>query len=256
LFQLGILQEYEYFIKMDTDILFLDAIPFHLLNDMKIKQSYFAHTAEYHPKGSKTCASGIRHAVLNYTMNMNKNGSSKYKQEGQQWKGTHCSHSPELEWDVDLFYTNFIIGWVPFWTSRSVLQFSSFLNEFPVGFFSYRWTDQIFWHQALGLFVEDYRSRVVDYTTLRCMPRADCWLSSYNFQEYGQDAWHRCDNGGYFLHAKDYTISTHFNRHRENTEPLSSTAVWNNSLSNHLLYVSTYQRNCSSPTTTKAWLTQ
>jgi hypothetical protein len=234
--QLGILQDYDYFIKLDTDILFVDTIPFQILNDMKRKDSYFGHTAEYHPKGSKTCATGIRNAVLNFTQSV--------KQTSKQWKGAQCTMSPELEWDVDWYYTNFIVGWVPFWTSDWVLQFSSFLNEFPHGFFSYRWTDQIFWHQAMGLFVKDYAERVVDYTTLRCMPDPNCWFSSHNFKEYGQDAWHRCDNNGYFLHTKDYQISR---KNRKNTKPLSSTVVWNHSTSNEQLYVSTYQKDCSSP---------
>jgi hypothetical protein len=241
LLHLGILQDYDYFLKLDTDILFVDTIPFHLLYDMQRKNAVFGHTAEYHPKGSKTCAQGIRDAVLNFTESSASEISKTPDGVHWEWKGSSCSTSPELEANVDWYYTNFIIGDVRFWQSPWVLRFSDFLNEHPKGFFSYRWTDQIFWHHAMGLFLENYSDHVADYTNLRCMPQPNCWYSSYDFRKFGHDAWHRCDNDGFFLHAKDYQISSH---NRRNTKPRRR-LVWNETTSPlRPLFQSTYQKHC------------
>jgi hypothetical protein len=238
---LGILHDYDYFLKLDTDILFLDTIPFHLLKDMKRKHAIMGHTAEYHPRGSKTCARGIRHAVINFTQTMEAAMPSSSRMSN--WRGSSCSSTPELEWDVDWYYTNFVIFETKFWQSPWILRFANFLSEFPLGFFAYRWTDQIFWHQAMGLFLANYTQHVVDYTNLRCMPNPNCWFSSYDFQTYGPDAWHRCDNGGYFLHPKDYRLSPHHQQRQ--TKPLGRLLFGNITSSRQPLFESTYQKKCS-----------
>jgi hypothetical protein len=232
LLHLGILKEYDYFLKIDTDILFLDTIPFHILQDMANRNAIFGHTAEYHPKGSKTCAQGIQQAMINFTETVRNTNT----QDLPSWKGSLCTNSPEVQRDTDQYYTNFIIGKVSFWQSPMVLEWSNFLNEFPRGFFTYRWTDQIFWHYAMGLFLENYQDHVIDYTNLRCMPHPNCWLSSYNFQRYGRDAWHNCDNGGFFVHPKDFRIVN-----SKKKEPIRH-SVWNVS---QPLFQSTYQKDCS-----------
>lgn len=234
LLNLGILKEYDYFLKIDTDILFLDTIPFHMLQDMANRNAIFGHTAEYHPKGSRTCAQGIQQAIANFT----KTVQNTKRQNLPPWKGSLCTNSIEVQRDIDLYYTNFIIGKVSFWQSKWVREFSNFLNEFPRGFFSYRWTDQIFWHHVMGLFLENFQDYVVDYTNLRCMPNPHCWQSSANFERYGQDAWHRCDNGGFFVHPKEFRIAT-----SRKKEPFRN-SVWNASASQPL-FQSTYQKDCS-----------
>jgi hypothetical protein len=242
LLHLGILPEYDYFLKIDTDILFVESIPFHLMQDMSNRNAIFGHTAEYHPKGSKTCAQGIQQAVLNFTEIMQartaetSTSSTRFSSGLPTWKGSLCTISPETQRDTDQYYTNFIIGKVDFWQSPWVLEFASFLNEFPKGFFAYRWTDQVFWHYAMGLFLTNFQEFVADYSNLRCMPHPNCWLSSYNFQRYGLNAWHRCDNGGYFVHPKDFNIVG-----SKKKEPMRH-LVWNVS---QPLFQSTYQKDCS-----------
>ncbi|KAG7361052.1 glycolipid 2-alpha-mannosyltransferase [Nitzschia inconspicua] len=232
---LGILQHYDYVLKVDTDILFVDTIPFHLLEDMKRKGAIMGHTAQYHPRGSQTCAKGIHNAVVNFTASVHATTTS--------WKQSICSaSSPELQWDVDWYYTNFVLFDTRFWQSPWILEFANFLSEYLNGFFSYRWTDQIFWHQAMGLFLSNYTDYVVDYTNLRCMPSPNCWRSSYDFKKYGHDAWHRCDNGGYFLHPKDYRISP--TSQIKKTRPLGR-LLWNDTSYQQELFESTYQMKCS-----------
>ena len=237
LFDLGILGEYEYFLKIDTDIIFLDKIPFHILQDMKRKGAIFGHTAEYLPKGSKTCAQGIQHAVSQFLL-QEQNQTSLLEDDKlvSGGKGSFCTLSSKVQRDADAYYTNFIIGKVSFWQSPAVRKFSLFLNEFPKGFFAYRWTDQIFWHNAISLFVQEADQHVADYTGLRCMPHPSCWLSSYNFKRYGKNAWHRCDNDGYFLHPKDFRIDSSVKR--------APKAELESNLS-QALYKSSYQHDCS-----------
>ena len=232
----GILKEYEYFLKVDTDIIFRDSIPFFLLQDMKQKDAVFGHTAQYH-RGSKTCANGIRHAVANFTSSYSSqsNQQSTSTTLPNEWGMKFCTHSEEVNRDADQYYTNFITGKVEFWQSPFVLEFSKFLNEWPEGFFRYRWTDQIFWHFAMALFLDHFHERVVDYTDLRCMPNKDCWQSSYLFQKYGMDAWHQCPNDGYFLHPKDFRIPKKLEK-----DPLL--LIWNGS---QKPFTSMYGADCS-----------
>jgi hypothetical protein len=227
---LDILKGYDFFLKIDTDVIFIDSIPFHLLQDMANKNAVFAHTAEYVPKGSKTCAQGIYQAVANFSTTVVATDTER------GWKGSLCSIVPETQRDTDQYYTNFIIGRVDFWQSPWVLKWSNFLNEYHLGFFTYRWTDQIFWHYAMGLFLPAFKDYVVDYTDLRCMPLPNCWYSSYNFERFGSNAWHRCDNGGYFLHTKDSRITKSGVRHKPRAP------VWNTS---QPLFQSTYKHDCS-----------
>ena len=250
---LGILQDYDYFFKIDTDIIFVDTIPFHLLYDMdrrgrddgdndQRRDIVFGHTAQYHPNGSKTCALGIKHVVdqyIEYVAGTQHKAEQDHRQQTVQskWHGQRCSKSPELMSDVDWYYTNFIIGKVDFWQSREVLQFSNFLNEHPEGFYKHRWTDQIFWHHAMGLFIEDYEKHVVGYTNLRCMPDPNCWYSSYNLKTYGADAWHRCDNNGFFLHPKNYYVPASLMKNRA-----PERLIFNAS---QPLFHSTYASDCS-----------
>ena len=236
LLNLGILSEYQYFLKLDTDIIFTESIPFYLLQDMANKNAVFGHTAEYHPKGSKTCAMGITQATRAFLDAWAQTEDSYNSTRLPPWNKTFCSIEPELKRDADQYYTNFIIGKVEFWQSPWVLEWSRFLNEYPEGFFTYRWTDQIFWHYTMGLFLQRFKDYVVDYTDLRCMPHPNCWYSSYNFVRYGPDAWHRCDSGGYFLHPKEFRFSNKRTPKRPAVPRKNVTQI---------LFQSTYTGDCS-----------
>lgn len=178
---LSILNSYDYFLKVDLDIWFL--IPwdhFHLLSDMELKGAVFGHTARYHRYGF-SCAGGIQEAVRKY---------------GQQM----CSSDlPEINRDADQYYSNFVIGRVDFWTLPQIQEFGRYLSSTD-GFTTQRWTDQIFWHNAMGLLIgPDFTEAVADYTDLRCMPDKRCWFS--------QDAYvprlpQRPNCAGYFVHTK------------------------------------------------------
>jgi hypothetical protein len=115
LLHLGILKDYDYFLKIDTDILFLKSIPFHILQDMANKNAVFGHTTEYHPKGSKTCTTGIHKAMLNFTETIAAYHPREHHLDLPSWKRSLCTNSAEVQNDIDLYYTNFIVGKVSLW---------------------------------------------------------------------------------------------------------------------------------------------
>lgn len=178
---LSILKSYDYFLKIDLDIWFL--IPwnhFHLLSDMHLKGAVFGHTARYDRYGF-ACARGIQKVVRDYGQPM-------------------CSNDlPEIKRDADMYYSNFVIGRVDFWTLPQIQDFGRYLSTTD-GFTTQRWTDQIFWHQAMGLLIgPDFTEAVADYTDLRCMPNSKCWFSQ---DEYVPRLLERPNCAGYFVHTK------------------------------------------------------
>ena len=216
---LTILHDYDYFIKMDLDLYFDRTIPIDLLHDMSMRGAIFGHTAElFQPQ---LCSQEIVHAVglfVNATQNgpIPPSGSSAGEEDDNNsnsnssgWDHKICTRNVwSLTVDTDLYYTNFILGRVDFWTSPLVRQFGRFLFNYPTGFFRHRWTDQIFWHHAMGLFIENFTTTVVaDYSEFRCSPEVNCWNAIFFVKLYSTAdtvSYARCDNGGAFRHIKDH----------------------------------------------------
>jgi hypothetical protein len=201
-FQLGIMQEYDYWLKIDTDIRFNATVPFNMLHDMKIRGSLFAHTAEY-PDGDQSCSTGARKAWEDYVdLARSPDGGDGRRPAwavAADWKGPCSAGVQRFERAYDEYYSNFIIGSTKFWQSEPVRHFGKYLNEYFPGFFRYRWTDQVFFAMALGLFTgPDFQAYVADYTDLRCAPHPNCWF----FWKANKENL-PCANGGYFIHGKD-----------------------------------------------------
>lgn len=218
---LGILKNFEYFVKLDPDVLFFKPLPYNILHDMKVRGAMFAHTAEYPPhgkSGSAQCAKDIVRAVQDFSHHVvhpsTTTASTTYDwNDSLGWTGVPCSTSPESVFrNADRYYTNFIVGRTDFFQSNHVRALGRYLSQYPNGFFRHRWTDQVFWSMALGLWVTEYDDAdihnhqhvVADYTEFRCAPLRNCWLSAHDAKTF-PDASNRCDNKGYFLHTKHVT---------------------------------------------------
>ena len=243
---LAILQQYDYWIKLDVDIVMREPfLRFRLVDDLARRGAVLGHTATYE-RGGFQCARGIQKAVhrfLNSTNQVSTVGSNN-RNTGAAYTTTtkattttttvsssSSSSSSSLEpslpcervdtdwWprqlraDADLYYTNLLMGSVRFWQQPLVLEFSRFLKQDP-GWWIQRWTDQIFWHYAMGVvFAHTDPSEtpnrdgflgdpyVADYTDLRCMERAGCWRSNEQMLWEARRA-PRCNNGGIFEHTK------------------------------------------------------
>lgn len=199
---LAILQEYDYFLKMDTDIIFRKSPNFFMLQDMQNKGAVFAHAAEYHPRGDGSCAPGILTAISEFVTQSSYKGLTT-KNSPSSWKSSVCSDTPEVQRDTDQYYGNFLVGSVEYFTSPWVLEFANFMSEYPQGYFYNLWGDQIFWHFAMGLFLDQFTNYVVDYTDLRCKPDPTCWYSIFDKEKWGPNATERCDDPkGIFAHTK------------------------------------------------------
>jgi len=216
---------YDYFIKMDTDIVFRKSPTFFLLQDMINQGAVFAHAGEYHPWGDSSCAPGILDAISNYTEHMkstNPNNdvvSDTINRKVPNWNRRMCSFdAPEMNRDADQYYGNFIIGSVQYFTSPAVRSFANFLSNYPSGFFRHKWGDQIFWHYAMGIFLgttgrtrtrtttstmtsnktngdsHDFTRYVLDYTDLRCKPNPNCWFSANYVDVFGPNASITCSS--------------------------------------------------------------
>jgi hypothetical protein len=202
-FQLGILQEYDYFLKVDTDIHFNGTIPFNMLHGMKIQDALFGHTAEF-KKGFRACTKGLK--LARYAFEEMARDVDRRPAWAKQinFTGPCSAKVQKFERGVDKYYTNLIIMetkfWQSeFWQSEPVRHLGNFINEWYPGFFRYRWGDQIFFQLAMGMFNgPDFRDYVTDYTEVRCTHRADCWFP------WGKNAKNRtyCQSGGYFHHGK------------------------------------------------------
>ncbi|KAL3919198.1 MAG: hypothetical protein SGILL_003876 [Bacillariaceae sp.] len=261
---LRILKEYDYFFKIDTDIIFHNFPSFHVLQDMRKKGAVLGHTAEY-PEGDGSCAIGILDAIQNFTTTIAAVSTSTQRAAAPtsplpSWKGTMCSsQAPQVQRDADQYYCNFIIGRVDYFTSPWVLQFANFLSNHPNGFFRQKWGDQIYWHFAMGLFLDGGNNSnsfadkyVVDYTDLRCKANPSCWFSSMDHDRYGANATEQCNNErGIFVHSKSLEYAyQHTIYKKRSTDEIKSAATIDmpqlvHNLDDQPLFQSIYRWNCT-----------
>ena len=190
---LAILQEYNWFIKLDLDLFFGKTVEWDLLHDLQQKQSVFGHTGEMAEWAGRSCTKGIVQAMRDF------------QAQKQQSSIDYCASDHKLlQVDRDFYYTNFIMGRVDFWTQPLVLELARFLTEYQPGYFHARWTDQVFWGQAMGLLRG--LDNVVDYAELRCSVEKNCWRAVFYYGIYGNDSHSKCDNDGYFRHNKNHNL--------------------------------------------------
>jgi Glycolipid 2-alpha-mannosyltransferase len=216
---LRILQNYHWFIKLDIDLFFGRTVEWDLLHDLQQRESIFAHTAQLPNRSGRSCADGIVKAVQDFMTNKSIN---------------YCaSDSKLLKIDRDFYYSNFIIGRVDFWTQPLLLEFSRFLAEYQPGFYHMRWTDQIFWAQAMGLVIG--LDNVVDYSELRCSVETNCWTAVSYVKLYGDNSYARCDNNAYFRHNKNPHLQW-------NPIPTHNGSLWK---SDTKIYQTKYKDDCT-----------
>eukprot|EP00980_Cylindrotheca_fusiformis_P031214 scaffold25998_cov122-Cylindrotheca_fusiformis.AAC.7 len=160
---LQILQNYDYFLKIDLDVEFRDEIvPFHVLHDMRLRGAVFGHTGEFLPKGFGGCTKNINLAVDSFvqmalmetkTKRSDESANKPEWTKAASWTGPCSVGVDAFERGKDQYYTNFIFMSVAFFTSQHVRDYGKWMNEFYPGFFRYGWTDQLFFHKVMGLFL-------------------------------------------------------------------------------------------------------
>lgn len=149
-----IIHQYDFFIKMDLDIKWINKLSTNIFLDMKTKNCIFFH--------SKTenccldCQSSNYEAMLSYGLIHNiipKGINSKWLKNGTY------------------FYGNFVGGWVGMFSSKQNLHFSNYLYQsWWHGYFKHRWGDQATWPIMLALWndIDDLNdSRICDLSYMR-----------------------------------------------------------------------------------------
>jgi len=79
---LGILRRYDYFVKLDVDVIFTRTLDILLLHDMRLRGAVFGHTAQYQHLYT-SCSTNITRAVRDFVEN------AKQQQDGAdvtEWK--------------------------------------------------------------------------------------------------------------------------------------------------------------------------
>eukprot|EP00804_Cyclotella_cryptica_P009128 CCRYP_003209-RA/>CCRYP_003209-RA protein AED:0.04 eAED:0.04 QI:87/1/1/1/1/1/3/379/492 len=197
---LAILKNYDYFLKVDLDIEFdkSNILGMDLLHDMEMRGALFGHTGEFLPSGLAACCGKINNFVHNFVENGTKPWAAAVNWTRACSAGLDC-----FEMEADQYYTNFVILSVPFFQSEHVRQFGREMNEYYPGFFRYGWSDQIFFHKAMGLFLgPDFRSYVADYTDFRCKKFRTCWYFWASAVKTNGTGLNFCSGGGIFQHGK------------------------------------------------------
>lgn len=151
-----LLDGYEYYMKIDTDIIFKQASPFSLFGDMAKRRCVFSHA-------------NIVQAWPNCQWRSNAALAAYSQQQGL------LAHSRDHAWCNDeslYFYGNFVIGYLGMLRSAESLHFLRFLfDEWREGYFKHRWTDQAVWPKLLCMFndITDVWNdpRVCDYSHWR-----------------------------------------------------------------------------------------
>jgi hypothetical protein len=152
LWQLALVQQVDFVFKVDYDIWFHNHIPFNLMVDMAAQDAVFAHSGEF-AGGECSCSYRMNLFVEGYSMLIDKRA---------------CSQAEDYWENCDRYYTNFVGMRRDFWSSPEVLGFALAANMFPEGFWHHRWTDQTFFHRAIGMVLAQDRQHVRDYSQYRC----------------------------------------------------------------------------------------
>jgi hypothetical protein len=157
LFLEPLIRPYSFWIKLDVDIWLMREPKFNMVERMIERGAIFAHTGMiYNGNG---CSNELHRAIKEYLKKSNAAAVS----EGQRW------------WvqDDNVYYSNFVISSMAFHLSAEHMQLAKALNEYPTGFFKYRWTDQSLFHKVFGVFAGPEEDKfLLDWTHLRCSKKA------------------------------------------------------------------------------------
>lgn len=130
------LKAYDYYMKLDTDIIFNTYAPNSLFAEMSTRHCVFGHSNIVYAFAN--CQAGTNAALQTFA---------------QQRQITPMSSAYAWCWNEELyFHSNFVVGWLGYLLSAENLQFMEYLYHHHTGYFQHRWTDQAVWPKSLCLF--------------------------------------------------------------------------------------------------------
>ena len=152
LFLERVVQPYSYWIKLDVDIWVFRKLSFNIVKEMRSREAIFAHTGyKYNGRG---CSNELHKAIVDYC--------------GRHVIAPVAAGRRWWQQDDNVYYSNFVVSSVGFHSSAQVMALAHVLNEYPSGFFRYRWTDQSLFHKVFGVFLgPEESSFLLDWSFLR-----------------------------------------------------------------------------------------
>lgn len=150
------LDDTHYVVKLDFDIFFFDAIPFHVGGRMHQTRTLVAHTGVA-CEGDPVCSYEFE----------------EEREKAMREASIDMCFARRENWTVtDYFYTNLIFVSVQMMRHKQTQKLLAHLYESRHWFFA-RWTDQIVFHQPLLLLVSAPQRHILDLTQYRCVPRRE-----------------------------------------------------------------------------------
>ena len=133
LIHLPVVNKYDFFLKLDTDIEFRGDFPIDIGQDMEDKNCLVGHTAI---DFSNDCERGSLRALTKATKDL---GLNKSRSIGYNW----CNSDGAGDQNSLIFYGNFLAFSTKILLHPDVLKLSQyFFEEWPEGYFESRWGDQ------------------------------------------------------------------------------------------------------------------
>ena len=168
------LRKYKFFLKIDYDVYFFKPMYFKILNSFKNKNIVFMHGGMAYHEG---CAKNARQISISYLEKFNLTSKSK-KARVVNSKGKYFLI--DIPSSSDIYYTNFMGGRMSFFSSAGTLRYAKYL--FDRGeYFKTRWTDQVYWHNALGIHIQNFEKHVVSLEQYRFKPNILPSLREHSF---------------------------------------------------------------------------
>jgi hypothetical protein len=162
LIHLPLVKKYDYFLKVDTDIEFLQEMPFDIGEDLSTRGCLIGHSAI---TGSNDCEDNNLSALLAATRAL---GLNPPKSLGYSW----CNENNAERKGSVVLYGNFAAFSTKLILHDDILQISEYMyEEYEKGYFVYRWGDQgpFIMYACHMLDLPDLRNnaQVCDYSKLR-----------------------------------------------------------------------------------------
>mmetsp|Transcript_1043 Transcript_1043/g.3839 ORF Transcript_1043/g.3839 Transcript_1043/m.3839 type:complete len:381 (+) Transcript_1043:272-1414(+) len=157
------LKNYSFFLKIDYDVFLFKPIYSRIINAFSDTRTIFIHAglAVHHGCANKFDLKTVEY-LRSESREIKTASMSAYDSKGNKVK----IHLPS---ESDVYYGNFVGGTIRFFGSSEVLKYAEFLFR-TNGYFLFRWTDQAYWHNALGVHIKNFQARVYSMEDLRFKP--------------------------------------------------------------------------------------
>lgn len=159
------LSKYKFFLKVDYDIFFFKPVYMVILQAFLEKDITFVHGGmAYH----ENCAKYAREISNDYLKTYKLSPKSKRIRAKNSKGKDFWINIPSSS---DLYYTNFVGGLINFFGSDEVLSYAK--HMFVHGnYFNFRWTDQVYFHNALGIYLKNVETGVKSLEFMRISPNS------------------------------------------------------------------------------------